>query len=177
MQDCTPISSAGADIVTAMPRLAVKLLLLDQTDRLLLIHARDPKAGTYCWYPVGGGVEEGESLQDAAAREAYEETGLRHLPQGQHVWRRDHVYRFNGRIIPVHEKWLLHRIEHFQPAPSELTDAESQTIVGFDWWNLADLATTTETVYPPQLGRLTSTLLGAELPKDPIDISEPPNAT
>lgn len=118
-----------------MPRLVVKLLLLDQTDRLLLIHARDPRNGTCCWYPVGGGVEQGESIQDAAAREAHEETGLRRLPLGQHIWRRDHIYRFNGRIIPVHEEWLLHRIEHFQPAPSQLTDDESETIVGFDWWN------------------------------------------
>jgi 8-oxo-dGTP pyrophosphatase MutT (NUDIX family) len=53
-------------------RLAVKLLLLDADDRLLLIHAKDPRAALECWYPVGGGVEPGESLHEAATREAYE---------------------------------------------------------------------------------------------------------
>ncbi|MEU4294099.1 NUDIX hydrolase [Kribbella sp. NPDC026596] len=65
-----------------MARLAVKLLLLDEDDRLLLIHARDPRTQAECWYPVGGGVEPGETVQVAAAREAYEETGLVDLPLG-----------------------------------------------------------------------------------------------
>lgn len=100
-----------------MARLAVKLLLLDEDDRVLLIHAKDPKTQAECWYPVGGGVEPDESLQTAAAREAYEETGLRDLPTGIHVWTRDHTYEFNGETVDVHEEWFLHRVGHFTPAP------------------------------------------------------------
>ena len=48
----------------------MKLLLLDEDDQLLLIHARDPQTQVECWYPVSGGVEPGETLQEAArARE------------------------------------------------------------------------------------------------------------
>ncbi|MEV6272964.1 NUDIX domain-containing protein [Kribbella sp. NPDC051936] len=137
-----------------MARLAVKLLLLDEDDRVLLIHARDPKTQAECWYPVGGGVDSGETLQSAAAREAYEETGLRDLPPGTHVWTRDHTYEFNGQSTDVHEEWLLHHVAHFTPAPAQLSEYESTTILGFAWWTAQDLDATTETVYPPELGRL-----------------------
>lgn len=155
-----------------MPRLAVKLLLLDSTDRLLLIHARDKVTRDECWYPVGGGVEPGESLQEAAQREAYEETGLSSLPTGHPVWRRDHTYHFNDQTMAVHEEWLLHRIDNFDPVPAELTDHESQTIIGFRWWDLSELSTTAATVFPPQLGAITQELLADELPSEPIDITE-----
>ncbi|WP_350281334.1 NUDIX domain-containing protein [Kribbella sp. HUAS MG21] len=142
-----------------MARLAVKLLLVDPDDRVLLIHAKDPQTQAECWYPVGGGVEPGESLQTAAAREAYEETGLVELPGGTPVWSRDHTYEFDGRTLDVHEEWLLHRVDHFIPAPADLTEYETRTILGFHWWRPAGLITTTETIYPPQLGHLLTDLL------------------
>ncbi|MFI5697482.1 NUDIX hydrolase [Kribbella sp. NPDC051586] len=147
-----------------MPRLAVKLILLDADDRVLLIHAKDPKSQAECWYPVGGGVEPGESLQTAAAREAYEETGLVDLPAGTPVWRRDHRYEFDGQAFDVHEEWLLHRVDHFAPAPAGLTAYESRTILGFRWWRAQELADTAETIFPPQLGQLLGDLLAGRHP-------------
>ncbi|HXH80423.1 NUDIX domain-containing protein [Nocardioides sp.] len=87
-----------------MPRLTVKLLLLDEQDRLLLIHSSDPRSGEECWYPVGGGIEPGETTQQAAAREAAEETGLVGLAPGAPVWTRDHTYRYDGREVDVSEE-------------------------------------------------------------------------
>ncbi|MGW6200664.1 NUDIX hydrolase [Kribbella sp. NPDC055110] len=145
-----------------MARLAVKLLLLDENDRLLLIHAKDPKTDAECWYPVGGGVEPDESLQTAAARETYEETGLRDLPPGTHVWTRDHTYEFNGETVDVHEEWLLHRVGRFTPAPAQLSNYETTTILGFRWWTAQELIETAKTVFPPQLGHLLTDLLKVE---------------
>ncbi len=156
----------------AVPRLTVKLLLLDEQDRLLLIHSRDPRTGQECWYPVGGGIEPGETVQQAAGREAGEETGLVELPVGAPVWIRDHTYRYGGREVEVHEEWLLHRVKNFHPAPAALTDYESKTIQGFHWWSIGDLATTTDTIFPPRLGHLVSTLLERGVPSIPIDITE-----
>lgn len=156
-----------------MPRMTVKLLLLDEQDRVLLIHSTDPISGAQCWYPVGGGVETGESLQQAAQREAHEETGLTTLPVGTPVWTRQHTYEYDGRTVDVHEDWLLHKIKHFEPSPAGLTEFEASTIAGFRWWNAEELSATTDTIFPPGLGDLLSALLRDVMPPEAVDITEP----
>lgn len=149
----------------------MKLLLLDEESRVLLVHAKDPATGNESWYPVGGGVESGETLQQAAAREAYEETGLEVLPAGTHVWFRDHTYRFDGRVVEVHEDWWHHSVRHFDPVPAGLTRSESRSVVGFRWWSAGELMSTTDAVFPPRLGGLLMTLLRDGAPVIPIDIT------
>ena len=153
--------------------MTVKLLLLDEDDRVLLIRSADPRSGAQCWYPVGGGVEPGESLQQAANREAHEETGLTALPVGAPVWTREHTYEYDGRTVEVHEDWLMHRVDHYDPRPVGLTELEARTIAGFRWWGAGELSSTTDTVFPPRLGDLLSGLLREGLPREPVDITEP----
>ena len=154
--------------------MTVKLLLVDEEDRLLLIEGRDPLSGDTHWYPVGGGIEPGESVQEAARREAYEETGMTSLPPGMPVWTRDHTYEFDGRSMQVHEDWSLHAVRHFDPVPAGLSDYEAGSIVGFRWWRASELAQTRCSVYPPNLGRLLVTLLRDGPPEQPIDITAHP---
>ena len=58
------------------PRLAVRAVLV-HADRLLLVNAYPPEAGSDLWCAPGGGVERGASLPDNLRREMFEETGLR----------------------------------------------------------------------------------------------------
>ncbi len=61
-------------MVTRLPRLAVRALILHE-DRLLLVNAY-PGGASDLWCAPGGGVEAGQSLPDNLIREVYEETGL-----------------------------------------------------------------------------------------------------
>ena len=133
--------------------MTVKLVLLDESDRMLLINAADPSSGELHWYPVGGGVEAGgvPAGGGAAGRRA-RRWACSALPPGTPVWTRDHTYRFDGRSVEVHEDWLLHRVPHFEPAPAALSDYESRTVRGFRWWYADELAQTGDTVFPPDLG-------------------------
>lgn len=59
-----------------LSRTAARVVLLDDADRVLLLSGTDPRVGSRWWITPGGGVEDGESLPDAARRELAEETGL-----------------------------------------------------------------------------------------------------
>lgn len=59
-------------------RLAVRIVLLDAASRVLLFEGRDISDtgdSMRFWFTAGGGVDDGESLLDAAHRELQEETG------------------------------------------------------------------------------------------------------
>ena len=156
-----------------MPRATVKLLLVDPDERVLLLRSTDPSTGEIQWYPVGGGIEDGESLVEAARREAHEETGLAEPFVGAHVWTRDHAYRYDGRTVEVHEDWLLVSVEHFDPAPTSLSAYEQRTLSGARWWRSDELVATAETVFPPDLGIRLMALLAEGSPATPLDISDP----
>ncbi len=62
-----------------MPRIAVRAIVI-QNEQILLSRYKDNKA---YWHVIpGGGVENGETLEEAFARETYEECGMP-LPFGE----------------------------------------------------------------------------------------------
>src|SRR5215831_57255 len=76
-------------------RHAVKVVLLNESDELALMCMDDPtiksvgqEYGGNFWTLIGGAVEPNETLQEAALREIFEETGLTNheIELGPHVW-------------------------------------------------------------------------------------------
>jgi 8-oxo-dGTP pyrophosphatase MutT (NUDIX family) len=58
-------------------RVCARLLPVNAAGEVLLLHGWDPAApGSPYWFSIGGGVDPGESLVDAAVREMHEETGV-----------------------------------------------------------------------------------------------------
>ena len=68
-------------MVWSLRRPAARVVLLDQANRVFLMHGSDPmrpEKGTW-WEIPGGGIEPGETSQEAAARELYEAVSYTHL--------------------------------------------------------------------------------------------------
>ena len=131
------------------------MLLLDGQDRLLLLHGGDPaapEAGTW-WFTVGGGVDEGESLGEAAARELFEETGLRCTAAdlGEPVHSEVSTFRYGGRDITQTNHFFALRVDAHDVDLGGLDAFEQEAIDGHRWWPLDELRTTDEVVYPRRL--------------------------
>lgn len=85
------------DDLPIIERSAVRLVVLDIRDRVLLFHTRDPDhpdLGTW-WELPGGGIDPGETYVDAAIRELREETGILadRSRLGPPTWRRRASFR------------------------------------------------------------------------------------
>lgn len=148
-------------------RTSARVVLLDETGAVLLLRGSDPAVGRgplkneapKWWITVGGEVQRGERLAEAAARELAEETGLTVAPGDivGPVWRRDEVFEFNGSLIDSEEFYFVHRTQRFEPSGAGRTDLERSYIHGHRWCDAADIARLAgagETVYPTQLGEL-----------------------
>ncbi|MET9226536.1 NUDIX domain-containing protein [Lentzea sp. NPDC003310] len=154
--------AAPSDAVMLRPRPSARVVLTDASGRVLLFQGFDPaRPQESFWFTVGGGVEDGEELVDAAVREAFEETGLKLPPDSLvgPIWRRRAVFSFDGETFDA-EEWFFHATVDGELTidTSGFNDVEESSITAHRWWSAAELEAAEDTVYPVQLAELLPTL-------------------
>ena len=150
-----------------MIRDAVRVILLDETDHLLLVRFRDGDRSWWC--APGGGIEAGESDEDAARRELAEELGLGEVDLGPQIWVRRHAGVFRGEPFDQRERYFLARTRRFEPAPAPDLPVEHPP-EDLRWWSREELAVSPEVFAPRRLPALFAALVEGGPPVEPIDV-------
>ena len=155
----------GTSETDAIAREAARVLLLDPADRALLV-AHLPGDGRTVWTAPGGGLDPGETHEQAAARELREEVGID--PQlGPWVWSRTATFTFRGIWLRQSERWFLARTGPLDATAVPLADLATD---GARWWTREELTTTDAVLAPRALPERLAALLDDGPPDAPLDV-------
>jgi 8-oxo-dGTP pyrophosphatase MutT (NUDIX family) len=124
-------------------RKAARVVLLDPAGRVLLLHASDPvdPAKGDWWEIPGGGVDRGESVEDAAPRELREETGVVGARLGPCIHRQRVQFSFGGYRFDSDDHIFVAWLDD-PSAERVATQLESLEAMAFDcqrWWTVEEV--------------------------------------
>jgi len=136
-------------------RPSARLLIEDPSRRVLLfhfVHSQGALAGQHYWATPGGGLEEGETFEQAAIRELHEECGIRVDSIGEPLAQRQFELQLpDGEWVIADEQYYRVRVADRGLARDGWTALETEVIAEQRWWAREELLQATETVYPEDI--------------------------
>ena len=126
-------------------RSAVRVVFLNEANELLLMCMDDPTitsigekyAGRF-WTLIGGEIEPGETIRDAAVREVFEETGLSEedIEFGPQVWSGKLDLMLKGKPIHIKQEFIVAKTRCRDISLANLTADEKEVIKQVAWFSL-----------------------------------------
>ena len=165
----------------ALPiRNSVKVILLNEKNELLLMCADTPKIrspkrkylGKF-WFLVGGEIEPGESLQEAALREIFEETGIlkEKIELGPIVWFGEFDLILNDILTHLKQTFIVAKTNQKKASLTNLTPWEAFVVKKIKWFSLKEIKNSKETIYPILLPKYLPVIISEKYPKKPLKIN------
>jgi len=137
--------SARLIVLAPAPDGAAPLVLMFRYD----IPGRDP-----FWVTAGGECEKGESFEDAARRELFEETGITADPGEQVARTTPEFVTPEGEPVRADERYFIVRVDRPDIDTSRQTDLEQAWMNEHRWFALDELGDWPEALYPENLRSL-----------------------
>jgi double-stranded uracil-DNA glycosylase len=150
-------------------RQAVRAVILDPDDRVLLVRFDWPDKEV--WAPPGGGIDRGETPEQAIMRELAEECGLRDFELGPAIWTRTHWHTdFKGWGGQTEQIYVV-RTNAFEPAPEWTAEELASEGVGeLRWFAPRALAEPRLVFAPRRLPQLVAELVANGPPRERADV-------
>lgn len=136
-------------------RYAARVLVLDAENHLLMFRFT-PDDRPPLWATAGGELETGESFEDGARRELFEETGIDADPGGVISERESDFVTFDGEAVHAVERYFAVRVADRTLDFGRHTQTELAVMQHHEWWTLERLRAVAkvEDVYPDDLEAL-----------------------
>ena len=163
------------DASNKIKRYAARLLIFNGLNQALLLSTRDASNSEFLnsWEIPGGGINQGESIAEAAVREVYEETGIiiNLESVSKPLWLRCVLYTYRGEKRLQHEAICVTKIKESKPRisfsnrePFEVEDHELMK-----WWTLEEVMSSDALFYPRSLPQNIESLLYGIQINDPFE--------
>jgi 8-oxo-dGTP diphosphatase len=161
--DTRPVHTESSIVLqpATRQRRSARIILLSSAQQVLLIRfviERGCEPFEF-WATPGGAVEQGETDLVAAQRELNEELGLDILLAGP-IYCAAASFEYEGETINAHVVFFVGRCEQQTLTLKFATPAERAAMKEIRWWSVAELETTSATVFPPDLAKLLRTVTG-----------------
>ncbi|MEU4362905.1 NUDIX domain-containing protein [Promicromonospora sp. NPDC023987] len=152
-------SALGDDWVPApdgvRERSAARVILVNDAGRALVMRGHDVNQPERSWwFTVGGGIDPGETAEQAALRETREEAGIVLAPDDLvgPVLTRTGIFDFFAETCRQYEVFYLVRVEDALEVNADgWTDAERELLDEMAWLSAAELRAQPLEVFPPEL--------------------------
>ena len=131
-------------------RCAARLIVVDPEMRALMFRYDVPGRPPF-WVTAGGECDSGESFEDAARRELFEETGITADPGPQIARMTPEFITVEGEPVQADERFFLVRVDNARVDTAGHTELERKLMTQHRWFTLDELESWHEAVFPVNL--------------------------